>query len=323
MERTNEEVIAVITQIVHGVRYMHSNHILHRDIKPENILFHNDMIKICDFGFSIMIKEHHDMMRTICGTPLFMSPEILFLRQYTSKCDIWSLGVLFYMMIYRLHPYGTLTSLDEYRIKIKRPVIFIPIDELSYLIDIVKLMLSQDESTRPDIGTIACMLQYRSTDLSDTPVELVVIRERDERDECDERDERNERNERKEETKEELLQRINELQEEIFELEERSESSSCCFGMNVTEVTGRGRTNKGYELAITNDYFTPPESTFGGVAIPQMARTSLDGSRGSRGSKGSRGSNGSTPNSFLSSSIEKLSALFHSLRPKSSSYSGF
>ena len=320
-ERRHEEIIAVITQIAHGIRYMHSNHILHRDIKPENILFHNDMIKICDFGFSIIIKEHHEMMKTICGTPLFMSPEILFLKPYTSKSDIWAFGILCYMMIYRLHPYGRLTSLDEYRVKIKRPIIFIPIDIISYLVDMIKLMLSHDETMRPDIGTITYMLQSRSTDVSEVPHEVTVVEETDEPTDPSQMG------------KEELLHRINELQEEIFELEERSQSNSCCFGLNVTEVTGRGRTNKGYELAITNDYFTPPETSFGSGSS-NAAFGSSNAAFGSGAAFASQSSgisiprisssrSSSTPTSFLSTSLEKLSALFHSLRSKSSSHSGY
>jgi len=294
-EHSNDEIVEVITQITRGIRYMHSNHILHRDIKPENILFHNNTVKICDFGFSIMIKEHHDMMKTICGTPLFMSPEILFLKPYTSKSDIWALGILFYMIIYRLHPYGKLISLDDYRVKIKRPIIFIPIDDISYLIGMIQLMLSYDEESRPDIGSIMQMLQYRSTDISEVPVEMKVVDQEDLKPEMN---------------NEMILQRIHELQEEIFELEEQTETNSCCFGLHVTEITGRGRTNKGYELAITNDYFTPPESSFGsGSSPPSLPRVS------------SRSSSAS--NSLISTSLDKLSALFQSLRSKRSSHSGF
>ena len=96
---TIHEKIDIMKQITNGIHYMHSNNILHRDIKPENILLHNGIIKICDFGFSTIIKENHQMMRTICGTPLFMSPEMLFMKPYTIKSEIWALGILFYMMI--------------------------------------------------------------------------------------------------------------------------------------------------------------------------------------------------------------------------------
>ena len=75
-----------------------------------------------------------------------------------------------------------------------------------------------------------------------------------------------------------MLQRINELEYEIFELEER-DSQSCCFGSDSPAITGRGRTNSGYELTITNDYFTPPELQLGAVHIPKRTPDSVRSSK--------------------------------------------
>ena len=281
-EHTNEETIDVISQIVHGVQYMHQNNILHRDIKPENILIHNDVIKICDFGFSTIIKEQHQMMRTICGTPLFMSPELLFMKPYTIKSDIWSLGVLFYMLCYRLHPYGKLISLDDYRIKIKRTVIYTSIDAISYIITMISQMLSYDQDKRPDIDTIVQIITQKTCEPVQEEVKNEIVKNEDM-------------------TKDQLLQRINELEYEIFELEER-DSQSCCFGSDSPAITGRGRTNSGYELTITNDYFTPPELQLGAVNIPKRTPDSVRSC--------SFRSRSSSSGSFLSSSIEKISAFF-------------
>lgn len=70
---------------------------MHRDIKPENVFFHDGVLKVADFGFAKMIDEslknikiHHSLM----GTPLYMAPQILNEEPYTSKCDVWSTGVL-------------------------------------------------------------------------------------------------------------------------------------------------------------------------------------------------------------------------------------
>jgi len=53
---------------------MHKNDVIHRDIKPENVLFHENVVKICDFGWAI----HSPLLRdTRCGTPLYSSPEML------------------------------------------------------------------------------------------------------------------------------------------------------------------------------------------------------------------------------------------------------
>ena len=56
-------------------------------------------VKICDFGFSIIIKENLQLLNTICGTPLFMSPELLYNKPYTIKSEIWSLGIIFYYIL--------------------------------------------------------------------------------------------------------------------------------------------------------------------------------------------------------------------------------
>lgn len=282
-EHSNQERTEIITQIVNGIQYMHRNNILHRDIKPENILLHNGVIKICDFGFSTVIKEQQQMMRTICGTPLFMSPELLFMKPYTIKSDIWSLGILFYMLCYTIHPFGTLVSLDDYRIKIKRSVIYTTIDEISYIVSMIEQMLSYNQNRRPDIDTIAqiiaqktCMIVYEE---SNDIVKNEIVKNEDM-------------------TKDQLLQRINELEYELFEVEER-DSQLCCFGSDSPAITGRGRTNSGYELTITNDYFTPPELQLGAAHISKRTPDSVRSC-----------SIPSSSGSFLSSSIEKISAFF-------------
>ncbi len=83
-----EETTSVITrEIVEGIKYMHSKRIIHRDIKLENIVFTfvfsifiQGMAKICDFGWSIY--EPKEFRTTICGTPLYLSPEALIGKKY-------------------------------------------------------------------------------------------------------------------------------------------------------------------------------------------------------------------------------------------------
>jgi len=70
--------------------------IIHRDLKPANILVHQDTFKLCDFGFAKFFGESARMARTCVGTPIYMSPQVLKQKHYTSKTDIWSLGIMFY-----------------------------------------------------------------------------------------------------------------------------------------------------------------------------------------------------------------------------------
>lgn len=78
--------------------------IIHRDVKPENILIHNGAYKLADFGFCRKLNKG-ETDRTRVGSPIYMAPEILFDRPYDNRCDIYSLGVLLYEMLYARAPY--------------------------------------------------------------------------------------------------------------------------------------------------------------------------------------------------------------------------
>lgn len=65
-------------------------------MKPENILLNKGVVKVCDFGFSKKGNSQKMKNQTAVGTPLYMSVEILKGEPYTSKCDIWALGFIFY-----------------------------------------------------------------------------------------------------------------------------------------------------------------------------------------------------------------------------------
>ncbi|AYV79137.1 MAG: serine/threonine protein kinase [Faunusvirus sp.] len=103
---TEQDAKLLIKQLANGLQYLHNNCIIHRDLKPENILLTNSgQIKIADFGFAREYSEN-TMMNTICGSPLYMSPEVLLKNKYNAKTDLWSVGVIMYQMIYYNHPYN-------------------------------------------------------------------------------------------------------------------------------------------------------------------------------------------------------------------------
>lgn len=92
-------------QIVDGLMYLSSKNIMHRDIKPHNILLKNIYtIKLTDFGFA-KYYNNVDMTNTLCGSPIYMAPEIMKLKNYNYKADIWSLGVVLYELLYATHPF--------------------------------------------------------------------------------------------------------------------------------------------------------------------------------------------------------------------------
>jgi calcium-dependent protein kinase len=89
-------------QMIGGLHYMHHHNFAHRDLKPENYLLARDLpvtetpLKLIDFGMSRKF-EPGQPMKTRVVTPFYVSPEVLG-GTYTEKCDIWSLGVIFYIM---------------------------------------------------------------------------------------------------------------------------------------------------------------------------------------------------------------------------------
>jgi mitogen-activated protein kinase-activated protein kinase 2 len=95
----NAEVAKIMFQICSAVRHLHSMNIAHRDLKPENLLLtsndENAKIKLTDFGFA---KEVNLGLVTPCYTPYYVAPEVLGNQQYDISCDIWSLGVIMYIL---------------------------------------------------------------------------------------------------------------------------------------------------------------------------------------------------------------------------------
>ena len=84
---------------------------MHRDFKLANILKHNGNIKIADFGFSKLLGKS-DWAETMLGSPLNMAPEVLQGIQYGNKADIWSVGTVFYEMLFARPPFVAKNIID-------------------------------------------------------------------------------------------------------------------------------------------------------------------------------------------------------------------
>jgi serine/threonine-protein kinase ULK/ATG1 len=114
-QSTEAEIQRYFQQLAEAFKYLFKQKILHRDIKPQNILFKDPsrkILKITDFGFSKYYNEDNTLLETLCGSPMYMAPEILFHQKYNVKTDLWSIGVILYEMVYGKYPYSAKTTID-------------------------------------------------------------------------------------------------------------------------------------------------------------------------------------------------------------------
>ena len=108
---SEQESFKFFSQIANAIYFLHKNDLIHRDIKPENILlFENDLCKLCDFGWCARLNGKQ--RNTFCGTPEYMSPEIIDKMEYGKEVDVWSLGILLYEMIHGISPFRPKNALS-------------------------------------------------------------------------------------------------------------------------------------------------------------------------------------------------------------------
>uniref|UniRef100_A0A1A8GID2 non-specific serine/threonine protein kinase n=1 Tax=Nothobranchius korthausae TaxID=1143690 RepID=A0A1A8GID2_9TELE len=110
---TEREVSEIMHNIGMAIDYLHNMNIAHRDVKPENLLYttkdRNATLKLTDFGFA---KETitHNSLQTPCYTPYYVAPEVLGPEKYDKSCDMWSLGVIMYILLCGFPPFYSNTG---------------------------------------------------------------------------------------------------------------------------------------------------------------------------------------------------------------------
>ncbi|XP_039299068.1 calcium/calmodulin-dependent protein kinase type 1 isoform X1 [Nilaparvata lugens] len=104
---TEKDASDLIRQVLEAVDYMHEQGVVHRDLKPENLLYYSpdedSKIMISDFGLSKM--EDSGIMATACGTPGYVAPEVLAQKPYGKAVDVWSIGVISYILLCGYPPF--------------------------------------------------------------------------------------------------------------------------------------------------------------------------------------------------------------------------
>jgi len=96
--------------LLKAISYLHTNDIIHRDLKPENILLHKNLdghivLRVGDFGVSRFLKVD-SVCKTFAGTVLFRAPEVVESSGYTKQADLWSCGIILYVMLNGLLPFN-------------------------------------------------------------------------------------------------------------------------------------------------------------------------------------------------------------------------
>jgi len=100
----------LVQLLIEAMAYIHDNNVVHRDLKPENLLLtdktDNASIKIADFGFAKRLDFDNDnSLNTACGTPGYVAPEILERQRYGKAVDMWSIGVITYILLCGYPPF--------------------------------------------------------------------------------------------------------------------------------------------------------------------------------------------------------------------------
>ncbi|WOK95565.1 serine/threonine-protein kinase ATG1c isoform X1 [Canna indica] len=89
-------------QLASGLQVLRDNNVIHRDLKPQNLLLstydENAVLKIADFGFARSLPPR-GLAETLCGSPLYMAPEVMQFQKYDAKADLWSIGVILYQLV--------------------------------------------------------------------------------------------------------------------------------------------------------------------------------------------------------------------------------
>ncbi|GAM25721.1 hypothetical protein SAMD00019534_088960 [Acytostelium subglobosum LB1] len=106
-EYSEQDAAKIVKQIVSAVGHLHANGIAHRDLKPQNLLCageDGDDIRVADFGLSKIFGEG-DRLETCCGSPEYVAPEVLECKPYDKACDLWSVGVITYVLLTGCFPF--------------------------------------------------------------------------------------------------------------------------------------------------------------------------------------------------------------------------
>uniref|UniRef100_A0A672KZT3 non-specific serine/threonine protein kinase n=1 Tax=Sinocyclocheilus grahami TaxID=75366 RepID=A0A672KZT3_SINGR len=153
-----------LQQIAAAMRILNSKGIIHRDLKPQNILLsytgrkkssiNGIRIKIADFGFARYLQSNM-MAATLCGSPMYMAPEVIMSQNYDAKADLWSIGTVIYQCLVGKPPFQANSPQDlrMFYEKNKTLVPNIPRETSPQLEDLLLGLLQRNQKDRMDFDT--------------------------------------------------------------------------------------------------------------------------------------------------------------------------
>lgn len=155
------EVVYLFRQIIAALLHCHRLNIHHRDLKPENILLdqENMTVKLVDFGMAAL-QPRGKFLSTPCGSPHYAAPEVLCGQQYNgAKADIWSCGVILYVMLTSTTPFSMPPDADTRNLEpmfrsIRAAKYYMPEDLSPEAKDLIRQILKPDPKQRPSLERI-------------------------------------------------------------------------------------------------------------------------------------------------------------------------
>ena len=155
---TEPEMRYYMAQLCDGVAYIHQQHIIHRDLKLGNLFLTASMaVKIGDFGLATRLGQ--EKKGTICGTPNYISPEVLNKEGHGFPADVWALGCCMYALLVGAPPFETSTLKETYS-RIAENHYTIP-DSLSKgAYHLIKKLLHPNPKQRPSVAAITQVLSF-------------------------------------------------------------------------------------------------------------------------------------------------------------------
>jgi len=177
---SEQEAVRILRKLVSATNYLHTINICHRDLKPDNFLYVSKEpgaeIKIIDFGLAIKFGQSQDAeLHSVVGSPYFIAPEVL-RGNYGKECDVWSLGVIIFTLLFGEPPFTGPTRRDIFKKIIKGEPKFPQNHEVSpQACDLIKLMLVKQPSSRIDLDGVMKHEWLQQEDIPLKPVPFEVF----------------------------------------------------------------------------------------------------------------------------------------------------